>query len=106
MGAAPAEHPAAVDFQSNGAFDPGAPPVTWSNPGNAWRIIFVGTAPEARGAGIAASLYRSVMRDRSLVARIARDNHASIRLHRAVGWRLYADGDVVLGVHLNAEDGV
>jgi L-amino acid N-acyltransferase YncA len=39
------------------------------------------------------------MRDRSLVARIAADNHASIRLHRSVGWRLYPDGEVVLAVH-------
>jgi hypothetical protein len=39
------------------------------------------------------------MRDRSLVARIAADNHVSLRLHRAVGWRLYPDGGVVLAVH-------
>src|SRR5262249_31095534 len=66
---------------------------------NAWRIIVVGTAPDMRGRGIAADLYRVLMRDRTLVARIAVDNHASIRLHRSVGWRLYPDGDVVLAVH-------
>ena len=78
----------------------GLPPRTWSNPCDAWRIIVVGTAPEARGLGVAATLYRSVMRDRSLVARIAPDNTASIRLHRSVGWRLYADDGVVLAVHV------
>src|SRR5262249_19108263 len=41
--------------------------VTWRRPGAAWRVIFVGTAEAARGRGIAAALYRSVMRDRSLV---------------------------------------
>jgi len=48
---------------------------------------------------VAADLYRALMRDRSLVARVAPANHASIRLHRSVGWRLYPDGDVVLAVH-------
>jgi len=81
------------------AYDSGAPPRTWADPGDAWRIIIVGTAPAARGRGVAAELYRAVMRDRSLVARIAADNHASIRLHRSLGWRLYPDGDVVLAVH-------
>jgi ribosomal protein S18 acetylase RimI-like enzyme len=79
--------------------DAGAPRRTWADPGDAWRIIFVGTAPAARGRGVAADLYKAVMRDRSLVARIAADNHASIRLHRSVGWRLYRDGEVVLAVH-------
>lgn len=81
------------------AFDAGDRRRTWTDPGDAWRIIFVGTAPSARGRGVAADLYKAVMRDRSLVARIAADNHASIRLHRSVGWRLYPDGDVVLAVH-------
>jgi GNAT superfamily N-acetyltransferase len=75
-------------------------PRTWKAPGDAWRIIFVGTAPEARGKGIAAQLYRSIMADRSLVARIALDNTASIRLHHSVGWQLFRDGDVALAVHL------
>jgi hypothetical protein len=39
------------------------------------------------------------MSNRSLVARIARDNVASLRLHESLGWRLYPDGDVVLAVH-------
>ena len=85
--------PAAVTF------DAGDPRRTWTDPGDAWRIIFVGTAPSARGRGVVADLYKAVMRDRSLVARIATDNHASLRLHRSVGWRLYPDGDVVLAVH-------
>jgi hypothetical protein len=81
-------------------FDTGPPGYTWANPRDAWRIIFVGTSPAARCRGVAAQLYRCVMRDRSLVAHIARENEASIRLHRSVGWRLYPDGDVVLAVHL------
>jgi ribosomal protein S18 acetylase RimI-like enzyme len=81
------------------AYDIGSPRRTWGDPGDAWRIIVVGTAPAARGRGVAAELYRAMMRDRSLVARIAADNDASIRLHRSVGWRLYPDGEVVLAVH-------
>jgi ribosomal protein S18 acetylase RimI-like enzyme len=81
------------------AYDTSSPRRTWGDPGDAWRIIVVGTAPSARGGGVAAELYRALMRDRSLVARIAADNDASIRLHRSVGWRLYPDGEVVLAVH-------
>jgi ribosomal protein S18 acetylase RimI-like enzyme len=77
-----------------------APPVTWNNPADAWRIIFVGTAPSARGKGVAGELYRSVMANRSLVARVALDNTPSIRLHHSLGWRVYPDGDVALAVHL------
>jgi hypothetical protein len=80
--------------------DSGTPPVTWNNPADAWRIIFVGTAARARGKGVAGELYRSVMADRSLVARIALDNTPSIRLHHSLGWRVYRDGDVALAVHL------
>ena len=76
-----------------------APSRTWTAPGDAWRIILVGTAVAARGNGIAARLYRSLMADRSLVARIAIDNAPSIRLHRSLGWRLYRDGAVALAVH-------
>jgi hypothetical protein len=79
---------------------PGPPPRSWDDPGDAWRIIFVGTSPDARGRGTAARLYRSLMADRSLVARIALDNTGSIRLHHSVGWRLYRDGHVVLAVYL------
>jgi hypothetical protein len=82
--------------------DPTEPPRTWRNPREAWRIIFIGTSPSARSRGVAAALYRSVMADRSLVAHIAPDNAASIRLHQSLGWRLYPDpdSDVVLAVHL------
>jgi GNAT superfamily N-acetyltransferase len=89
----------AVAVHQSVAFDGGTPRRTWDEPGDAWRIIIVATAPAARGRGVAADLYRSVMRDRSLVARIAPDNHASIRLHRSVGWRLYRDSGGVLAVH-------
>jgi hypothetical protein len=82
--------------------DPGNPPRTWRHPGEAWRIIFVGTSPATRGRGVAAALYQNLMADRSLVAHIAPDNAASIRLHQSLGWRLYPDPDdqVVLAVHL------
>jgi len=92
---APVTH-ADVAFQLDG----GTPPRTWNAPGDAWRIILIGTDPAARGRGVAAQLYRAVMADRSLVARIALDNTASLRLHRAVGWRLYRDKDVALAVHV------
>lgn len=78
----------------------GQPPArTWADPGDAWRIIIVGTAPSARGGGVGRALYRRIMADRSLVARIARDNTASIRLHESLGWKIYPDGDVLLAVH-------
>jgi hypothetical protein len=83
---------------------PSSPPRTWNDPGNAWRIIFIGTAPAARGQGTARRLYCDIMSDRSLVARISRDNVASLRLHESLGWQLYPDGDVVLAVHLCHED--
>jgi hypothetical protein len=75
------------------------PSRTWSSPGDAWRVIFIGTARAARGHGVGGRLYQSVMADRPLVARIAADNLASLRLHRSLGWRLYRDGSVVLAVH-------
>ena len=80
---------------------PSAPPSTWDQPGGAWRIIFVGTSGAARGRGVARQLYGAIMSDRSLVARIASDNVASLRLHESLGWQLYPDGDVVLAVHLH-----
>ena len=76
------------------------PPRTWRHPGDAWRVVFVGTSPLARGRGVAAALYRSLMAERSLVARIALDNPASLRLHVATGWALYRDGSVALAVHV------
>jgi len=77
------------------------PPRTWDHPGDAWRIIFIGTAGAARGQGVARRLYGDIMSERSLVARVARDNAASLRLHESLGWQLYPDGDVVLAVHLH-----
>ena len=96
--------PPAVPSETDALMQAGVPPRTWRDPGDAWRIIFVGTAADARGKGIAAKLYRSVMADRSLVARIALDNTASIRLHHSLGWRLYRDGAVALAVHVRDED--
>jgi hypothetical protein len=83
--------------------DSGSPSRTWKHPGDAWRIIFVGTATSARGRGIAARLYRDLMSVRSLVARVDLRNRPSICLHRSLGWRLYRDADVALAVHLRAE---
>jgi hypothetical protein len=83
----------------------GLPPRTWNDPGDAWRIIIVGTAEQARGRGVARDLYRSLMADRALVARIAPDNSASIRLHESLGWQLYPDGPVLLAVHQRMRTG-
>jgi GNAT superfamily N-acetyltransferase len=94
-GEAPAQHRLLTTFAG------GVPPFTWTNPGDAWRIIIVGTAERARGRGIAAALYRALMTERSLAARIACDNAASLRLHESLGWQLFPDGDVVLAVHVN-----
>lgn len=75
------------------------PPYSWRRPGRAWRVILIGVAVDARGKGLATQLYRAMMVDRSLVARIAYENRASIRLHRSLGWKLYRDGDALLAVH-------
>src|SRR5580765_430355 len=96
----PAASPAVVPSETHALMQAGVPPRTWRDPGDAWRIIFVGTAADARGKGIAAKLYQSVMTDRSLVARVALDNTASLRLHHSLGWRLYRDGGVALAVHV------
>jgi len=77
----------------------GLPSRTWAEPREAWRIIIVGTAEHVRGRGVAARLYRHLMADRSLVARIAVDNTPSIRLHESLGWRIYPDGPLLLAVH-------
>jgi GNAT superfamily N-acetyltransferase len=103
-GEARTDAPSSADGNTAQAFETGPPPRTWADPGDAWRIIIVGIAPAARGHGVAATLYRALMRDHSLVARIAADNAASIRLHRSVGWRLYPDGDVVLAVHVKRSE--
>jgi len=95
-----ATSPAVATSETHALMQAGAPPRTWRDPGDAWRIIFVGTAADARGKGIAAKLYQSVMTDRSLVARVALDNTASIHLHHSLGWRLYRDGGVALAVHV------
>ena len=98
----PASLPAVVPSETLALMQAGVPPRTWRDPGDAWRIIFVGTAARARGKGIAAQLYQSMMTDRSLVARIALDNTASIRLHHSLGWRLYRDDRVALAVHVRS----
>jgi ribosomal protein S18 acetylase RimI-like enzyme len=98
----PAASPSGNEVRSDvvALMESGTPPVTWNNPADAWRIIFIGTAPHARGRGVAGELYRSMMANRSLVARIALHNTPSIRLHHSLGWHVYRDGDVALAVHL------
>jgi len=93
------------DLKTDGSPPPASPPRTWDYPGGAWRIIFIGTSSAARGRGVARQLYSEIMSDRSLVARIARDNVASLRLHESLGWQLYPDGEVVLAVHVHGKQG-
>jgi len=57
---ASASAPAALGNRRPVEFDSGNPRRTWADPGDAWRIIFVGTAPAARGRGVAADLYTAV----------------------------------------------
>ena len=78
----------------------------WEDPDGAdgARIVFVGVRSAFRGRGIGEALYRAFFAAAAaqgatlVLARIARDNHASIRLHRAAGWSLYRDADGVLAV--------
>jgi ribosomal protein S18 acetylase RimI-like enzyme len=65
------------------------------------RIIGIGVAESARGLGVGAGLYHALFADlaaRGVVevrARIARDNHPSVRLHRRTGWRVVDLGGVL-----------
>jgi ribosomal protein S18 acetylase RimI-like enzyme len=104
--------PDALPSAPDGALEPGTFPDSslaghrWEDPDgdHGARIVFVGVRPAFRGGGIGEALYRAFFdaaaaRGATLVlARIARDNHASIRLHRAAGWSLYRDADGVLAV--------
>jgi hypothetical protein len=70
-------------------------PVTWQAPGEAERAIFVGVLPKFREIGIAAALCdeRRHVAGKPILARIAVDNVASIRLHTRRGWKVWLDGD-------------
>jgi GNAT superfamily N-acetyltransferase len=81
---------------------PKNPPIHWSD--RAPRVLFIGVAPSWRGKGVGKSLYEAMfdeIRRRShkyLLARIAPDNTASLRLHEETGWALYEDDGVVFAV--------
>ena len=77
-------------------------PIQWS--ASEPRVLFIGVHPAWRGKGIGKALYNAIFdeirsrgRDR-ILARIALDNTASLRLHKETGWELYEDVGVVLGV--------
>jgi GNAT superfamily N-acetyltransferase len=77
-------------------------PVRWAN--GAPRVLFIGVDPAFRGQGAGKLLYHAIFdeirkQDNAwLLARIATDNLASIRLHQETGWMLYEDDAVVFAV--------
>jgi ribosomal protein S18 acetylase RimI-like enzyme len=68
------------------------------------KIIFIGVRPAFRQRGVGDLLYRRLFEEAAMrgahavLARIARDNAASIRLHEAAGWQLYRDSTGILAV--------
>lgn len=74
-------------------------PVRWAD--RAPRVLFIGVDPAFRGQGAGKLLYHAIFdeirkQDNAwLLARIATDNLASIRLHQETGWMLY-EGDAVV----------
>jgi ribosomal protein S18 acetylase RimI-like enzyme len=101
-------HAAPTPSEADALPDARLAPRRWTDPddASAARIVFVGVRPAFRGRGVGESLYRAFFdaaaaRGAALVlARIARDNQPSIRLHRAAGWDLYRDSDGVLAVRV------
>jgi ribosomal protein S18 acetylase RimI-like enzyme len=75
-------------------------PVRWAD--GAPRVLFIGVDPAFRGQGAGKLLYHAMFEEIRrqgkdwLLARIATDNLASIRLHQETGWMLYEDDAVVL----------
>ncbi len=81
---------------------PSASPSSWNRPGaDRARIVFIGVSPRARGLGVGAGLYDALFDDLAargvteILARIATDNHGSLRLHQRTGWRVQDLGDVL-----------
>ena len=85
------------------------PPLSWDDlfP----KVLFISVDTNWRGRGIARELYLRMFEEVRMIgqsyilARISRDNTSSLHLHRATGWDLYEDGDVVLAVKTLAASG-
>ena len=85
--------------------DAAGAPYGWHDEGpKTVKIVFIGVRPAFRQRGVGDLLYRALFDVAThrgadaVLARIARDNVASIRLHAAAGWHLYRDGDGVFAV--------
>jgi len=92
--------------RSSDLFETGQAPGNWAESNDSIaKIQFIGVAPLFRGEGIGMELYKRLavhLQERGLArvdARIAADNTASIKLHHAAGWKLYADEDGVFAVY-------
>jgi ribosomal protein S18 acetylase RimI-like enzyme len=77
-------------------------PVRWAD--GEPRVLFIGVDPAFRGQGAGKLLYYAIFEEIRkqgnawLLARIATDNLASIRLHQETGWMLYEDDAAVFAV--------
>ena len=77
-------------------------PLQWAD--GAPRVLFIGVDRAWRGQGLGKLLYKAMFEEIHkrghswLLARIATDNSASIRLHQETGWVLYEDSGVVFAV--------
>jgi ribosomal protein S18 acetylase RimI-like enzyme len=86
-----------------------AAPLRWGDDGpDVAKIGFIGVLPEFRRRGVGEALYAALFDEarargaRAVLARIAHDNVASLRLHHAAGWRLFADAQGPFAVYLLA----
>jgi ribosomal protein S18 acetylase RimI-like enzyme len=101
---------AARDRERPDALPPIAPaaeaPLRWDDPApDLAKIGFIGVLPEFRRRGVGEALYAALLDAarargaRAVLARIASDNIASLRLHHAAGWRLFRDDLGVFAVY-------
>lgn len=89
----------------------GEAPLRWTDDArDVAKIAFIGVLPAFRRRGVGEALYAALFAAalgrgaRAVLARIAADNLASLRLHHAAGWRLFTDADGPFAVYVLGPD--